>query len=182
LGNDGDSCFTLPGVRYGAILLVARFLGLIPPAAFSLDLDTARSKGYIDYTWYGSGSSNHILYITNRTKRIWIVEVEVATKLEPAGDNVQSMVVTEEVRVKLHPHDRTTLEVKVACPDIEKPPRTQHEQVFPEMRTIDRLFAVYLMTSFLPFYALLPHLGQKVKVKKLPGPLSRAGRRAVASS
>ncbi len=42
LGNDGDSCFTLPGVRYGAILLVARFLGLIPPAAFSLDLDTAR--------------------------------------------------------------------------------------------------------------------------------------------
>lgn len=51
LGNDGDSCFTLPGVRYGAILLVARFLGLIPPAAFSLDLDTARSKGYIDYNW-----------------------------------------------------------------------------------------------------------------------------------
>jgi hypothetical protein len=50
------------------------------------------------------------------------VEIEVGTKLEPGNESVQSMVVTREVKVEVHPHDVQRVEVQVACLDISKDP------------------------------------------------------------
>ena len=60
--------------------------------------------------------------VVNRTEREWLVQIEVGTKLEPAVGNAQSMVVTKEIEVHMHPHDSQTVEVEVNCLDISKPP------------------------------------------------------------
>lgn len=92
------------------------------------DLVTASSKGDVDYTLSGTGdSSSMTLRIRNKTRRIWIVEVEVGMKLEPAKGDVQAMVVTKEVHVTVHPHEETTVEVEVACLDISKPPPSKSD-------------------------------------------------------
>ena len=91
--------------------------------AQSIELLDARSAGYINFDWAGMRDSTKMkLHITNRTEREWLVQIEVGTKLEPAGGNAQSMVVTKEVHVHMHPHDSQRIEVEAACLDISKPP------------------------------------------------------------
>jgi len=91
--------------------------------AEAVELLAARSAGYLDYGWAGMDTSTTMLVrVINRTEREWLVEIESGTKLEPSSANVQSMVVTEEVEVHMHPHESHDFEVQVACLDISKPP------------------------------------------------------------
>jgi hypothetical protein len=60
------------------------------------------------------------LTISNNTRREWIVSVEPGTKLESSSDGVQSMVVTEEIKVTLHAHEQQSVDVPTACLDISK--------------------------------------------------------------
>lgn len=95
----------------------------VPPAscAQSIELTRAGSLGYVSYTWRGEDNSGEMrLTINNRTEREWIIHVEVGTKLEPANASAQSMTVTREVHVTVHPHERHVIDVRVACLDISK--------------------------------------------------------------
>src|SRR5205809_1698954 len=81
------------------------------PQAESVELLAAASTGYINYAWAGMGDSTAMmLRIVNKTEREWHVEIEVGTKLEPSDGNAQSMVVTTEIDVHLHPHDSQRVE------------------------------------------------------------------------
>ena len=89
----------------------------------TVELVAAGSAGNIDYALTGMGNSGAMqLRVVNKTEREWLVEVEVGTKLEPSSGNAQSMVVTREIEVHVHPHDSNTVELQVACLDISKPP------------------------------------------------------------
>lgn len=94
---------------------------LSPPEP--IELVRAASAGYVDYTFSGMDNSGAMqVRIVNKTEREWMVSIEVGTKLEPASGNAQSMVVTKELEIHLHPHDSQTVEVEVNCLDISKPP------------------------------------------------------------
>jgi hypothetical protein len=91
--------------------------------ASTTDLIQGSSQRYLRYTLSGTGSSGSMnLRVTNETDRVWQLEVEVGTKLEPANGRVQNMVVTEAIHVTLHPHVWTALKMKVDCLDISKLP------------------------------------------------------------
>ncbi|HUQ34675.1 MAG TPA: hypothetical protein VM095_21330 [Pyrinomonadaceae bacterium] len=99
-----------------------------PATKQTVELVEARSLGYIDYTLSGLGTSGEMsLRVVNKTERVWTVDVEVGTKLEPSGNDVQRMVVTKEVEVKLDSHEETTLKLEAACLDISKPPPSQSD-------------------------------------------------------
>jgi hypothetical protein len=88
-----------------------------------MGLVEAHSNGYADYAWVGSGdNATMVVTITNKTERDWHATIELGTKLEPAGESVQAMVVTKEIEVHLEPHDSQVVEVHVACLDISKDP------------------------------------------------------------
>jgi len=98
---------------------------LPPPDATpqAIGLVEAESRGYVGYEWAGRGDNATMgLTVTNKTEREWEVEIEVGTKLEAGNENVQSMVVTKEVHITLHPHDKQDIEVHAACLDISKDP------------------------------------------------------------
>lgn len=89
----------------------------------SIGLVSGEQAGDIDYAWSGTGDSRSMnVKIVNKTDREWLVDVEVGTKLEPSNEAAQSMIVTSEIHVKLHPHDSQKVEVEVACLDISKDP------------------------------------------------------------
>ena len=98
-------------------------------AATSVELVQAKEAGYIDYVWSGTGDSQSMsVKVVNKTEREWQVEIEVGTKLEPSNEAVQSMIVTNEVHVTMHPHDSQTVEVEVSCLDISRdPPATSDD-------------------------------------------------------
>jgi hypothetical protein len=98
-------------------------------AAQSGDLVAAISSGDINYSLSGKGSSDvMVLRIRNNSRRSWSVEVEVGTKLEPAGGTAQSMVVTKGIHVTAHPHEEPEIELEVACLDISKPPPAETDR------------------------------------------------------
>ena len=85
------------------------------------NLVEATSNGDIGYELAGAGDSTSMnLKVRNKTERVWEVKIEVGTKLEPAENDVQQMVVTKEVEVHLEPHDEKSLELEVSCLDISK--------------------------------------------------------------
>jgi hypothetical protein len=99
-----------------------------PATKQTVELVEAHSRGYIDYTLSGLGTSGEMsLRVVNKTERVWTVDVEVGTKLEPSGNDVQRMVVTKEVEVNLDSHEQTTLVLEAACLDIGKPPPSQSD-------------------------------------------------------
>jgi hypothetical protein len=112
----------------GSWLISHRDLELIhgPPIdapANSLTLSAAVSAGSVGYQLSGTGDSGHMeIRLRNKTDRVWELTIEEGLRLDPSGSSVQSMTITKEVRIKLEPHEETTLELEVACLDISKPP------------------------------------------------------------
>jgi hypothetical protein len=94
-----------------------------PAQRQTIELVDAHSRGYIDYTLSGLGTSGEMeLRLENKTEQIWTLKVEVGTKLEPDETDVQRMAITKEVEVDLDSHEHTSLEVETVCLDISKPP------------------------------------------------------------
>lgn len=84
----------------------------------------------LSYVLSGLGTSRLMkLTLRNSTTRLWIVHVEVGTKLEPKNGDIQEMAVTTDIRVTVHPHDETSVELDVACLDIadDAPPSGYRE-------------------------------------------------------
>ncbi len=112
-------------VALGLLLVISALLGTAFKAeAQTVELLQGHSLGYIDYSWTGTGGSTSMrLTIMNRTERVWIVHIQRGLRLEPGRAGVQSMTVTEEMQVSVHPHDRQSVEVHVSCLDISyRPP------------------------------------------------------------
>lgn len=89
----------------------------------SVEFGQAISSGYVDYQlsgWEAGDSSKMNLRVKNKTERVWEVNIEVGTKLEPEGGDVQRMVVTKEYKLEMEPHDEETLVLEVSCLDISK--------------------------------------------------------------
>jgi len=88
-----------------------------------VELVAAASAGDIGYAFTGMGNSGTMqVRVVNRTEREWLGQIEVGTKLEPSKGDAQSMVVTKEVELHIHPHDSQTVEIEVNCLDISKAP------------------------------------------------------------
>ncbi|MEK6376027.1 MAG: hypothetical protein AABO58_25410 [Acidobacteriota bacterium] len=95
--------------------------GTMVAESHSIGLVDATNAEYVTSSWAGTGNSGTMtVRIVNRTEREWLIHVDVGTKLEPSNSGVQSMVVTEELHVTMHPHDSQTLDVEVSCLDISK--------------------------------------------------------------
>lgn len=91
--------------------------------AREVELTQARRDGLLDFYLAGTGGSGSMtLTVVSKTETLLSVEVEVGTKLEPEGGDVQKMVVTREVHVKVHAHQHQTVELEVSCLDISKAP------------------------------------------------------------
>lgn len=91
-----------------------------------LDFVEGVSGNNLDYTVSGQGTSTNMeLHIHNKSEQHWEVHVKVGTKLEPADESVQKMVVTEEMEVEIHPHAESDVSIPVACLDISKDPPGQ---------------------------------------------------------
>ena len=94
------------------------------PTPIVTDVVNGQALGYLVCKWSGTGDSTKMrLEIRNETDSEWSGELEIGTKVEPKEGDAQSMVVTQEVSLKLHPHETHRIEaVNVACLDISKPP------------------------------------------------------------
>ena len=89
-----------------------------------IDFVRAISSDYVDYelSGLGSGDSSRMnLKVRNNTERVWEVKIEIGTKLEPEGGDVQRMVVTKEYEIEVEPHEVQSLDLEVSCLDISKP-------------------------------------------------------------
>ena len=94
----------------------------------SLTLPAAISADIVGYALRGVGNSTVMeIRIRNKTDRVWELTLEEGLRLEPSGSSVQTMTVTKESRLKLEPHEETTLELEVACLDIGKPPPSKRD-------------------------------------------------------
>jgi hypothetical protein len=105
--------------------VVWSILAALPALASAqpIELVDGISSGQLGYSLVGEGSSTlMILRIENKTDTAWTIEIERGLKLEPSGSSAQTMVVTQEVQVKLEPHQHEELELHVDCLDISKPP------------------------------------------------------------
>jgi hypothetical protein len=77
-----------------------------------LSLTEAISRGCIDYSLSGTGSSGEmVLQVKNRTEIVWTLEIEIGTELKPPKDTVQQMTVVTKVELKLEPHEVETVEL-----------------------------------------------------------------------
>jgi hypothetical protein len=89
----------------------------------SLTLPAAIASGVVGYTLRGANTSRIMeISLRNKTDRVWELTIEEGLRLDPRGSSAQTMTVTKEIRLKLEPHEETTLELDVACLDISKPP------------------------------------------------------------